>query len=44
MDACEARNLWLLVRPGPLINADLTDFGFPEWVLIGPGSAIAHRP
>jgi beta-galactosidase len=28
--------LWLLVRPGPLINAELTDFGFPEWVLLDP--------
>jgi len=26
----------LLVRPGPLINAELTDFGFPEWVLLDP--------
>lgn len=33
---CEARGLYLLVRPGPLINAELTDFGFPEWVLLDP--------
>jgi beta-galactosidase len=33
---CEARGLYLLVRPGPLINAELTDFGFPEWVLLNP--------
>ncbi|MBV9547998.1 MAG: beta-galactosidase, partial [Chloroflexi bacterium] len=33
---CEERELWLLVRPGPLINAELTDFGFPEWVLLDP--------
>ncbi len=33
---CEERGLWLLVRPGPLINAELTDFGFPEWVLLDP--------
>ncbi len=25
-----------MVRPGPLINAELTDFGFPEWVLLDP--------
>jgi beta-galactosidase len=36
MRACEERGLWLLVRPGPLINAELTDFGFPEWVLLDP--------
>ncbi len=34
---CEARGLWLLVRPGPLINAELTNFGFPEWVILDPG-------
>jgi beta-galactosidase len=33
---CEERGLYLLVRPGPLINAELTDFGFPEWVLLDP--------
>ena len=33
---CEKKGLWLLVRPGPLINAELTDFGFPEWVLLDP--------
>ena len=36
MRLCEERDLWLLVRPGPLINAELTDFGFPEWVLLDP--------
>jgi beta-galactosidase len=33
---CEACGLYLMVRPGPLINAELTDFGFPEWVLLDP--------
>jgi len=33
---CEERGLRLLVRPGPLINAELTDFGFPAWVLLDP--------
>lgn len=33
---CEARGIYLLVRPGPLINAELTDFGYPEWVLLDP--------
>lgn len=36
MRLCEAKGLWLIVRPGPLINAELTDFGFPEWVLLDP--------
>src|SRR5512145_2353171 len=36
MALCEEKRLWLLVRPGPLINAELTDFGFPEWVLLDP--------
>jgi len=36
MSLCEEQGLRLLVRPGPLINAELTDFGFPEWVLLDP--------
>ena len=28
--------MYLLVPPGPLINAELTDFGFPEWILLDP--------
>jgi len=36
MRLCEERGLWLMVRPGPLINAELTNFGFPEWVLHNP--------
>lgn len=36
LELCEAKGLWLLVRPGPLINAELTDFGFPNWVLLDP--------
>jgi len=36
MRMCEERGIWLLVRPGPLINAELTNFGFPEWVLQDP--------
>ena len=36
MRLCDERGMWLLVRPGPLINAELTDFGFPEWVLLDP--------
>lgn len=38
MRLCEERGLWLMVRPGPLINAELTDFGFPEWVLLDPAA------
>lgn len=36
MQLCEEKELYLLVRPGPLINAELTDFGFPEWVILDP--------
>lgn len=36
MRLCEERGLWLMVRPGPLINAELTGFGFPHWVLLDP--------
>ncbi len=36
MRLCEERGLWLIVRPGPLINAELTNFGFPEWILRNP--------
>jgi len=36
MRLCEEHGLWLIVRPGPLINAELTNFGFPEWVLYNP--------
>ena len=36
MELCEAKGIWLIVRPGPLINAELTYFGFPEWVLLDP--------
>jgi beta-galactosidase len=31
---CEERGIYLMVRPGPLINAELTDFGYPEWILL----------
>ncbi|HEX7737650.1 MAG TPA: beta-galactosidase [Ktedonobacteraceae bacterium] len=36
MRLCEERGIWLLARPGPLINAELTGFGFPQWVLLDP--------
>ena len=36
LELCESKKLWVLARPGPLINAELTDFGFPEWVLLDP--------
>jgi beta-galactosidase len=36
MRLCEEKEIYLLVRPGPLINAELTDFGYPEWVLLDP--------
>ena len=43
MRLCEERGLWLLVRPGPHINAELTDFGYPEWVLLDPAVQARHR-
>ena len=30
---CEEKKLGVLIRPGPHINAELTLFGFPEWIL-----------
>ncbi|HTK07556.1 MAG TPA: beta-galactosidase [Ktedonobacteraceae bacterium] len=41
LQLCEERGIWVIVRPGPLINAELTDFGFPSWVLLDP-SVQAH--
>lgn len=36
LDLCHERGLYVLARPGPLIDAELTDFGFPERVLLDP--------
>ncbi len=36
MELCEEKGLWLQVRPGPLINAEMTYFGYPEWVVRDP--------
>lgn len=36
LSLCEEKDIWVLVRPGPHINAELTHFGFPEWVLMNP--------
>lgn len=33
---CEEKKLWVIVRPGPHINAELTLFGYPEWILEDP--------
>ena len=30
---CEDRGLYVMVRPGPHINAEMTLFGYPEWIL-----------
>lgn len=30
---CEERGLYVMVRPGPHINAEMTLFGYPEWIL-----------
>ena len=31
---CEEMNLAVIVRPGPHINAEMTGFGYPEWILM----------
>jgi beta-galactosidase len=36
LDLCHDRGLRVLVRPGPHINAELRDFGFPRRVLADP--------
>ncbi len=33
IEACKARGLYLILRPGPHINAEITLFGYPERVL-----------
>lgn len=30
---CEKHDLYVIVRPGPHINAEMTLFGYPEWIL-----------
>jgi len=36
LDACAARNLKVILRPGPHINAELTHFGYPERIIVDP--------
>lgn len=36
LDAAWAQGLSVALRPGPHINAELTSFGFPDWVLADP--------
>jgi len=31
---CEEKRLYVIVRPGPHINAEMTYFGYPEWILM----------
>lgn len=33
LSLCERKGLWVIVRPGPHINAEMTLFGYPEWIL-----------
>lgn len=33
LNLCEDRGLYVMVRPGPHINAEMTLFGYPEWIL-----------
>ncbi|MDD2970646.1 MAG: beta-galactosidase [Lachnospiraceae bacterium] len=30
---CKEKNIWVIVRPGPHINAEMPRFGYPHWVL-----------
>lgn len=34
LSMCGQRGLKILVRPGPHINAEMTYFGFPEWIIM----------
>ena len=36
LDVCEKVGLYVIVRPGPHINAEMTWFGYPEWLLRMP--------
>jgi beta-galactosidase len=36
LDAARAAGLSVVLRPGPHINAELTSFGIPDWVLADP--------
>ncbi len=37
LSLCAKQRMWVLVRPGPHINAELTYFGYPDRVLADPG-------
>lgn len=34
LSLCEEKGLHVIVRPGPHINAEMTFFGYPEWILM----------
>ena len=36
LQLARAQGLHVIVRPGPHVNAELTSFGFPDWVLAEP--------
>lgn len=36
LSLCEEKKLWVIVRPGPHINAEMTLFGYPKWLLEMP--------
>ena len=36
LEAAWAAGLSVVLRPGPHVNAELTSFGFPDWVLAEP--------
>lgn len=36
LELCREKELWVIVRPGPHINAEMTCFGYPEWIVSDP--------
>ena len=37
LETARAAGLGVVIRPGPHVNAELTSFGMPDWVLATPG-------
>ncbi len=36
LELCREKDLWVIVRPGPHINSEMTCFGYPDWILADP--------
>lgn len=39
---CEQKGLYVIVRPGPHINAEMKNFGYPEWIVNDPEIAAKN--